>query len=81
MNQKYRVRRGLFGKSVLQQWKCFPSGIASSLAGTCDWVDVPYCKAPAELDAVDARTAAKTLEIIDSRIDVICSKIWKEQQS
>lgn len=49
MDTRYRVRRGLFGKSVLQRWACFPTGIMSSLAGTCDWIDVPYNKAPLEL--------------------------------
>ena len=49
MGTKYRVRRGLFGKSVLQRWACFPIGIMSPLAGTCDWIDVSYDKAPAEL--------------------------------
>lgn len=80
MRGKYRIRRGLFGKSILQQWKCFPSGIASSLAGTCDWLDVPYNKAPAELEEVDSKSASRTLEIIDSRIDAIYQKIWKEPQ-
>lgn len=46
---KYRVRKGLFGKSILQRWACFPDGIPSALAGTCDWIDVSYDKAPALL--------------------------------
>lgn len=46
---RYRVRRGLFGKSVLQKWVCYPSGISSALAGTCHWIDVPYYNAPVEL--------------------------------
>jgi len=75
---RYRVRRGLFGKSVLQRWSCFPSGISSSLAGTCDWIDVPHNKAPAELEAVDRAKSSRVLEIIDSRIDAICQRIWKE---
>ena len=49
---KYRVRKTFFGKSILQRWACFPSGISSPLAGTCDWIDVPYNKAPTELREV-----------------------------
>lgn len=77
---RYRVRRGLFGKSVLQRWACYPTGISSSLAGTCDWIDVDYRRAPAELEAVDGETSSRTLEIIDSRIDAICERIWKEEK-
>lgn len=43
---EYRIRKGLFGKSVLQQWHCFPTGIQSALAGTCSWADVDYKSAP-----------------------------------
>jgi hypothetical protein len=58
----------LFGKSVLQRWACFPSGISSALAGTCDWIDVPYHKAPAELT-----------EPTDDRILALAAQ--KEQQN
>jgi len=75
---KYRVRRGLFGKSVLQKWMCFPEGISSHLSGTCDWVDVSYGKAPSELEAVEKEKASRVLEIVDSRIDYICKKLFKE---
>lgn len=79
MSTRYRVRRGLFGKAVLQRWACFPSGISSSLAGTCDWIDVPYHKAPAELEEVDRAKASRVLEIIHSRLDGICDKIWENK--
>lgn len=51
-HNKYRVRKGLFGKSILQQWHCFPDAIPSALAGTCDWVDVTYKAAPSQLKEV-----------------------------
>jgi len=43
---KYRVRKGRFGKAILQQWFCYPSSIPSHLAGDCEWVDVSYKNAP-----------------------------------
>lgn len=45
-HNKFRVRKGLFNKAILQQWHCYPEAIMSSKAGTCSWVDVNYKDAP-----------------------------------
>lgn len=47
MTPKYRVRRGLFGTSVLQVLK---ENVPQDL---CGWVDVPYDRAPRRLGLID----------------------------
>lgn len=44
-----RVRKGLFGKSILQRLVCIPDCVPSADAGTCRWIDIPYSAAPIRL--------------------------------
>lgn len=46
---QYRVRKGWFGKSILQQKVHYPSGILSPLADEKRWEDVDFKHAPAKL--------------------------------
>lgn len=53
MQTKYRIRRGFLGKSILQRWHCYPDGILSSLAGSCEWIDVDFDNAPTDLREIE----------------------------
>jgi hypothetical protein len=49
---RYRVRRGLFGKSVLQRLENYPSfvgGVVDASVRDVVWEDVPYKRAPRAL--------------------------------
>ena len=46
---RYRIRKGWFGKCVLQEW-CEWQGGSCELPDTCNgWVDVDFHHAPTEL--------------------------------
>lgn len=80
---KYRTRRGLFGKTVLQAQYDTPSLIGGKVDSSIRdvfWKDVKWERAPAELEEVNRQKASQALEIIDNRIDAICEKIWKESK-
>jgi len=78
---KYRTRRGLFGRAVLQAQYNTPALVGGKVdASVRDifWQDVKWSKAPAELEEVDRPKASRALEIIDARIDAIYQYIEKE---
>jgi hypothetical protein len=59
MAERYRVRRGWFGRAVLQVKTNSPSWIGGFIEPELrimEWLDVPYDEAPAELvDREDVR--------------------------
>lgn len=49
---RYRVRRGLFGKSILQEYVGYPSfagGFADCSSPVFEWSDVKFVNAPPTL--------------------------------
>ena len=49
---RYRVRKGLFGKSILQEYMNYPSligGYVDSGVRSFEWIDVSFNHAPSEL--------------------------------
>jgi hypothetical protein len=47
---RYRVRRGLFGKSILQRLNLCAVPVGGSvMSKQWVWEDVPYCRAPRAL--------------------------------
>lgn len=79
---KYRTRKGLFGRAVLQAQYDTPSligGRVDTSVRDIFWQDIKWGKAPAELEEVDRPKASRALEIIDSRIDAIYQSLSKEQ--
>jgi hypothetical protein len=60
--EKYRVRRGLWGKCVLQYFETFPSSLPN--APDPQWVDVGYKQAPRALvSEFDVINKIRDLEI------------------
>lgn len=73
---KYRVRKGLFGKSVLQYLKTYPA------IDEFEWIDVSYNESPRALvSEIDVYDKNKNLEIenaeLHTEIEILRDQIKK----